>query len=76
MSGGQSWANVSANRSGRAPKVPLSGAKSRNGGGVSAPNVDSDSPGTLYAKLATHRRAETVARARDLGLLAPHAFRS
>jgi hypothetical protein len=25
----------------------------------------------LYAKLATHRRAETVARARDLGLLAP-----
>ncbi|WP_410609477.1 LuxR C-terminal-related transcriptional regulator [Amycolatopsis sp. lyj-109] len=30
----------------------------------------------LYAKLATHRRAETVARARDLGLLAPHAFRS
>jgi hypothetical protein len=31
---------------------------------------------TLYAKLATHRRAETVVRARDLGLLAPHAFRS
>ncbi|QYN33335.1 LuxR C-terminal-related transcriptional regulator [Pseudonocardia sp. DSM 110487] len=30
----------------------------------------------LYAKLATHRRGETVARARDLGLLAPHAFRS
>jgi LuxR family maltose regulon positive regulatory protein len=28
----------------------------------------------LYAKLATHRRGETVARARDLGLLAPHAF--
>jgi len=25
----------------------------------------------LYAKLGTHRRAETVARARDLGLLAP-----
>ncbi len=29
---------------------------------------------SLYAKLGTHRRAETVARARDLGLLAP-AFR-
>ena len=28
---------------------------------------------TLYAKLGTHRRAETVARARDLGLLAPSA---
>ena len=27
----------------------------------------------LYAKLGTHRRAETVARARDLGLLAPSA---
>jgi LuxR family maltose regulon positive regulatory protein len=25
----------------------------------------------LYAKLETHRRAEAVARARDLGLLAP-----
>ncbi|MDT7682015.1 MAG: hypothetical protein QOG57_2325, partial [Pseudonocardiales bacterium] len=25
----------------------------------------------LYAKLDTHRRAESVARARDLGLLAP-----
>jgi LuxR family maltose regulon positive regulatory protein len=25
----------------------------------------------LYAKLDTHRRAEAVARARDLGLLAP-----
>ena len=25
----------------------------------------------LYAKLGTHRRAEAVARARDLGLLAP-----
>jgi LuxR family maltose regulon positive regulatory protein len=25
----------------------------------------------LYAKLGTHRRAETVARARALGLLAP-----
>jgi LuxR family transcriptional regulator, maltose regulon positive regulatory protein len=29
----------------------------------------------LYAKLGTHRRAETVARARDLGLLAPSADR-
>jgi LuxR family maltose regulon positive regulatory protein len=29
----------------------------------------------LYAKLGTHRRAETVARARDLGLLAPSARR-
>jgi LuxR family transcriptional regulator, maltose regulon positive regulatory protein len=27
----------------------------------------------LYAKLGTHRRAETLARARDLGLLAPSA---
>ena len=25
----------------------------------------------MYAKLGTHRRADTVARARDLGLLAP-----
>jgi LuxR family maltose regulon positive regulatory protein len=25
----------------------------------------------LYAKLGTHRRSEAVARARDLGLLAP-----
>jgi LuxR family maltose regulon positive regulatory protein len=30
----------------------------------------------LYAKLGTHRRAETVARARDLGLLAPSAVSS
>jgi len=30
----------------------------------------------LYAKLGTHRRAETVARARDLGLLAPKAART
>jgi len=29
----------------------------------------------LYAKLGTHRRAETVARARNLGLLAPSARR-
>jgi LuxR family transcriptional regulator, maltose regulon positive regulatory protein len=29
----------------------------------------------LYAKLSTHRRAETVARARDLGPLAPSAGR-
>jgi LuxR family transcriptional regulator, maltose regulon positive regulatory protein len=28
----------------------------------------------LYAKLGTHRRAETVAHARALGLLAPPAF--
>jgi LuxR family transcriptional regulator, maltose regulon positive regulatory protein len=28
---------------------------------------------TLYAKLGTHHRTETVARARDLGLLAPSA---
>jgi hypothetical protein len=42
MSGGQSWVNVSANSSGLAPNVPPSGSKSRNGGGVSAPNVDSD----------------------------------
>jgi LuxR family maltose regulon positive regulatory protein len=27
----------------------------------------------LYAKLGTHHRAETVARARGLGLLAPSA---
>ena len=27
----------------------------------------------LYAKLGTHSRAETVTRARDLGLLAPSA---
>ena len=27
----------------------------------------------LYAKLGTHRRAEAVTRARDLGLLAPSA---
>lgn len=26
----------------------------------------------LYAKLSTHRRAETVTRGRTLGLLAPH----
>jgi hypothetical protein len=25
----------------------------------------------IYAKLGTHRRADTVARARDLGMLAP-----
>jgi LuxR family transcriptional regulator, maltose regulon positive regulatory protein len=30
----------------------------------------------LYAKLGTHRRAETVARARALGLLAPRAART
>jgi LuxR family transcriptional regulator, maltose regulon positive regulatory protein len=30
----------------------------------------------LYAKLGTHRRAEAVARARDLGLLAPAAVRT
>ena len=29
----------------------------------------------LYAKLGTHRRAEAVARARDLGLLAPSTRR-
>src|SRR5262249_61558496 len=29
----------------------------------------------LYAKLGTHRRAEAVARARDLGLLAPSALK-
>ena len=29
----------------------------------------------LYAKLSTHRRGETVARARELGLLAPSAVR-
>ena len=29
----------------------------------------------LYAKLGTHRRAEAVARARDLSLLAPTALR-
>ena len=28
----------------------------------------------LYAKLGTHRRSETIARARDLGLLAPTAI--
>jgi LuxR family transcriptional regulator, maltose regulon positive regulatory protein len=28
----------------------------------------------LYAKLGTHRRAETIARARALGLLAPSAY--
>jgi ATP/maltotriose-dependent transcriptional regulator MalT len=28
----------------------------------------------LYAKLGTHRRAESVAHARDLGLLAPSAL--
>ena len=27
----------------------------------------------LYTKLGTHHRSETVARARDLGLLAPSA---
>jgi LuxR family maltose regulon positive regulatory protein len=31
---------------------------------------------SLYAKLGTHHRAETVARARDLGLLAPSAYGS
>ena len=30
----------------------------------------------LYAKLGTHRRAEAVARARALGLLAPSSYRS
>jgi LuxR family transcriptional regulator, maltose regulon positive regulatory protein len=30
----------------------------------------------LYAKLGTHRRAEAVARARALGLLAPSSRRS
>ena len=30
----------------------------------------------LYAKLGTHRRAEAVARARALGLLAPSPHRS
>ncbi|MGH3168171.1 MAG: helix-turn-helix transcriptional regulator, partial [Trebonia sp.] len=29
----------------------------------------------LYAKLGTHRRAEAIARARELGLLAPSALR-
>jgi LuxR family transcriptional regulator, maltose regulon positive regulatory protein len=29
----------------------------------------------VYAKLGTHRRTETIARARDLGLLAPSASR-
>ena len=29
----------------------------------------------LYAKLGTHRRTETVARARALGLLAPSPYR-
>ena len=29
----------------------------------------------VYAKLGAHRRAEAVARARDLGLLAPSARR-
>jgi len=28
----------------------------------------------LYTKLGTHRRAETVSRARSLGLLAPSAL--
>jgi LuxR family transcriptional regulator, maltose regulon positive regulatory protein len=29
----------------------------------------------LYAKLGAHRRSEAVARARELGLLAPSAVR-
>jgi LuxR family maltose regulon positive regulatory protein len=29
----------------------------------------------LYAKLGTHRRTESVARARELGLLVPSAHR-
>ena len=29
----------------------------------------------LYAKLGTHRRAEAVARARELGLLGPSTLR-
>jgi hypothetical protein len=31
--------------------------------------------GDLYAKLDSHHRAEALARARDLGLLAPSAWR-
>ncbi len=36
-----------------------------------SPNTVKAHMRTLYAKLGTHRRAETVARARALGLLAP-----
>ena len=52
---------------------------------LSAPEIASElyvSPSTvkthihhLYAKLGTHRRGEAVARARELGLLAPSARR-
>jgi len=41
-----------------------------------SPNTIKTHMRNLYAKLGTHRRAETVARARDLGLLAPKAART
>ena len=41
-----------------------------------SPNTIKTHMRNLYAKLGTHRRAETVARARDLGLLAPKAVRT
>jgi len=41
-----------------------------------SPNTIKTHMRNLYAKLGTHRRAETVARARDLGLLAPRAART
>lgn len=40
-----------------------------------SPNTIKTHMRNLYAKLGTHRRAETIARARDLGLLAPKAAR-
>lgn len=38
-----------------------------------SPNTVKTHVRNLYAKLGAHRRAEAVARARDLGLLAPSA---
>ncbi len=40
-----------------------------------SPNTVKTHMRNLYAKLSTHRRAEAVARARDLGLLAPSGSR-
>ncbi|HTU05837.1 MAG TPA: LuxR C-terminal-related transcriptional regulator [Trebonia sp.] len=71
----------------RLPAEPLSGSELRVlrylPTNLSAPEIAGElyvSPNTvrthirsLYAKLGTHQRAETVTRARDLGLLAPSA---
>jgi LuxR family transcriptional regulator, maltose regulon positive regulatory protein len=71
---------------GRQPLLePLSGSEIRVLRYLSTPEIANElfvSPNTvkthirnLYAKLSTHCRAETVARARTLGLLAPSSLR-